>query len=296
MDRVRATGVESSPRLRPARLTATGLLVTAALALGACGDEADTPAAQSERIEHVHGVGVDPADGSLYIATHSGLFRSPEGSTSATRVGESTQDTMGFTIAGPDQFLGSGHPGAGEDGPASLGLIESSDGGTSWKEVSLGGEADFHVLHYGAGRVYGFNGLSGLIMVSDDDGATWEEIEPPQPAIDLAVNPDDPTEMLISTEAGIGVTRDAGKNWTGLAKKIGFLAWPKRDALYLVDGAGTVQLSEDSGSSWKQLGNIGGPPAAFAAAADGALYAALGDGTVMGSDDGGQSWQVRSAQ
>lgn len=297
MNRVPAIGVESLSRLRPTRTTVAALLVVASLVLAACGEEADAPADHpTEPIEHVHGLGVDPSDGALYIATHSGLFRSPEGTTSATRVGESTQDTMGFTIAGPKRFLGSGHPGVGEAGPPNLGLIESSDGGTSWREVSLGGQADFHVLHYGAGRVYGVNGLSGLIMLSEDGGETWDEIKPPQPAIDLAVNPADGTEMLISTEAGIAKSGNSGQDWEAASKTPGLFAWYKPGELFLVDGGGTVRLSEDSGSSWQPVGSIGGPPAAFTAAADGALYAALGDGSVVASEDGGESWQLRSSQ
>ena len=52
--------------------------------------------------EHVHGLGVNPADGALYIATHTGLFRMPRGSDDSERVGDRLQDTMGFAVAGPD--------------------------------------------------------------------------------------------------------------------------------------------------------------------------------------------------
>lgn len=40
-------------------------------------------------------------------------------------------DLMGFTVAGPDRFLASGHPGPGADLPEPLGLVESRDGGQS---------------------------------------------------------------------------------------------------------------------------------------------------------------------
>ncbi|MGH2838494.1 MAG: F510_1955 family glycosylhydrolase, partial [Thermoleophilaceae bacterium] len=59
---------------------------------------------------HVHGLGVNPADGALFIATHTGLYRAPDGELAAERVGDRYQDTMGFTVTGPDSFLGSGHP------------------------------------------------------------------------------------------------------------------------------------------------------------------------------------------
>jgi len=62
--------------------------------IAACGQESTDPVASSEPIEHVHGLGINPTDGALFIGTHDGLFRSPEGSATAGRVGESTQDTM----------------------------------------------------------------------------------------------------------------------------------------------------------------------------------------------------------
>lgn len=268
----------------------------ASLSLVACGEDPADPAAGSEAIEHVHGLGINPADGSLFIATHSGLFRSPEGSTLAERVGESSQDTMGFTIVGPDRFLGSGHPGPGEDGPPNLGLIESTDAGLNWRGVSLPGRADFHVLRYMNGRVYAVNGLTGLIMVSADEGTTWTEHQPPAPAIDLAVDPRDPQRVIASTERGLASSDDGGQSWQSLPGEIGLLAWERADRLYLVDGAGKVQVSEDGGQRWADRGSIGGQPAAFVSAPDGSLYAAMVEGTVLGSSDGGVSWTVRSSQ
>jgi hypothetical protein len=74
----------------------------------------------------------------------------PNGKKTAERVGDSYQDTMGFTVVGPNRFLGSGHP-ATDDLPPLLGLIESTDAGKTWEHVSLLGEADSHVLR-SAGR------------------------------------------------------------------------------------------------------------------------------------------------
>jgi hypothetical protein len=99
-------------------------------------------------VSHVHGLGVNPADGTVYVATHTGTFRlTADGK--AERVGDSYQDTMGFTVAGPDRFLGSGHPdaeGFRRGQPPRLGLIESTDAGVNWTSLSLSGEVDFHGL------------------------------------------------------------------------------------------------------------------------------------------------------
>lgn len=285
--------VKSPPVLRLLLIAST---LGASAVLAACGQESNEVVAGGEPIEHVHGLGINPADGALFIATHDGLFRSPEGSATAERVGESTQDTMGFTIGGPDRFLGSGHPGPAENGPPNLGLIESGDAGASWTGVSLAGEADFHVLRYAVDRVYAVNGMTGLIMVSDDGGQSWQERRPPAPVIDLAIDPEDPRRIVASTEAGLVASEDGGASWRAIDGEVGLLAWAEPDALYLVNAAGQVQRSEHGGGRWTDLGSIGGQPAALIAAADATLYAALTDGTVVSSPDGGASWELRSAQ
>jgi hypothetical protein len=55
---------------------------------------------------------------------------------------------MGFTIAGPDVFLG-GHPPLTEPGPPHLGLVRSTDWAQTWQPVSLRGQADYHALTAG---------------------------------------------------------------------------------------------------------------------------------------------------
>jgi hypothetical protein len=246
-------------------------------------------------LAHVHGLGVNPNDGTLYIATHTGLFRAPPGRQTASRVGDSQQDVMGFSVVGPDRFLGSGHPGPGQDAPPNLGLIRSNDAGRSWQPVSLLGEADFHVLRSQGTMVYGFNGLTGALMVSRDGGRDWDEHAPPGPMLDLAIHPAEPSSVVASTDEGLFTSSDAGRGWRSLADgRVGFLAWPDPERLYMVDGAGRVSISGDGGRSWREMGSIDAQPAAFAAA-DEQLYAALPDGTIKRSSDDGTSWSVRAA-
>lgn len=272
------------------------LVGAAALLLAACGDGDGDGQASERRVEHVHGLGINPANGALYIATHSGVFRSPEGSQKAEPVGEGLQDTMGFTIVGADHFLASGHPGPGEDGPPNLGLISSTDGGESWKEVSLGGEADFHALRSAHDRVYGYDATGDRLMVSGDDGESWAERTRPAAILDLAIDPTDAKRIVASTERGLSLSDDDGRSWGSIGPRdaIGFLAWPVEERLYLVDAQGDVRMSANGGRRWKRVGEIGGQPAALVAESESELYAALPDGTVVGSTDSGSSWKVRS--
>lgn len=246
---------------------------------------------------HVHGLGVNPADGALFIATHTGLFRAAEGESKAVRVGEDFQDTMGFTIVGPDRFLGSGHPDLRQELPPLLGLIESTDAGESWKQVSLLGAADFHTLRFAHGRVYGYDVTNDRLLVSRDEGRTWDELARPGPVFDLVIDPTDPQHLFAAAQSQLGPalfeSRSGGESWRAAASLAGLLAWPARDELYVVTAGGEVFVTPD-GRHLELRGRTGGEPAAFLA--DGRdLYIALHDGTIERSSDGGRRWEIRSA-
>jgi len=276
------------------------LLALVALAVG-CGEErqrassASQPSTEDAGPIHVHGLGVNPKDRALYIATHTGLFRAAEAGGKAERVGDDQQDTMGFTVVGPDRFLGSGHPDPSQDLPPLLGLIRSSDGGQTWKPQSLSGEADFHVLRSAGERVYGFDASNARLLMSSDGGASWTQLEPPGPLLDLAIDREDPDKLVASTDQVLVTSADQGKSWKPVFRSDpGLLAWPSPESLYRVDGTGQVSVSDDGGNGWRPRGSIGGQPAAFTAVDERTLYAALPDGTIMGSSDGGAAWRVRS--
>lgn len=274
------------------------------LVLAACGGDAEEPAgstpapghaASDSGPVHVHGLGVNPADGALYIATHTGLFRAGRGANSAARVGSGEQDTMGFSVQGPDRFIGSGHPGPGEAKPPLLGLIESKDAGRSWSSRSLLGEADFHILRAVGSIVYGLDASNGRLLLSRDGGRSWQRRSVPDGLVDLTPNPARPMEVLASTESGIVISRDGGARWHALARVApGLLVWPAGGQPFHVDGSGQVSAGADDGKRWRRRGRIPGTPAALAAGGLADLYAALGNGTVLVSRDGGSHWTVRS--
>jgi hypothetical protein len=246
---------------------------------------------------HVHGLGVNPADGALFVATHTGLFRAGPGERRARRVAGRYQDTMGFTVTGPNRFLGSGHPDGREDVPPFLGLIRSTDAGRSWQPVSLFGERDFHVLEATGQRIFGygsdFDSQQTSLLVSEDGGRTWEERSPPEPLISLAIDPKDPNHVVASGEHTTYSSTDEGRRWRPLGADPGLFAWTRR-ALCRVASGGDVSCSSDGGSSWQTAGAIDGQPAAFDSAGTD-LYAALHDGTIQRSPDDGRTWVVRAA-
>ncbi|HEX6229962.1 MAG TPA: hypothetical protein VFZ41_10935 [Solirubrobacterales bacterium] len=247
----------------------------------------------SAEAAHIHGLGVNPADGALFIATHSGVFRAPEGSRDPVRVGDGTQDTMGFTVAGPDRFFGSGHPGPNEAGPPHLGLIESRDAGRNWRNVSLAGRADFHVLRFARGRIYAYNGLNGALMISENGGDSWDAQEVPAPLIDLAVDPGDPERVVVSSETGLMELARVPRGEETLSNRIGLLAWPRRSSLYLAGADGGISVSADGGRSWLRRGRLPEAPVALLALSPSELYAAMRSGTILHSVDGGRRWTPR---
>ena len=278
-------------------LGALAVVILAAALWRLGGNEQGTPAADAGPV-HVHGLGVNPADGALFIATHTGLYRVDAGDSKAVRVGDSRQDTMGFSIVGADRFLGSGHPDFRTDLPPLLGLIESTDEGRGWKPISLLGEADFHVLRSAGERVYGYDSSNDRLMVSRDEGRTWAEVERPAPLLDLVADPRDSRHVLAAGGSDLAVglyeSRDGGRSWESIGSHGGLLAWPAPEQLFVVNGGGNVFVSTDGGRRLEHRGIIGGQPAALLGESAGELFVALHDGTIKRSTDGGSTWTIRS--
>lgn len=280
------------PRAAVHALLALTLVVAIALASACGGDEGadDGGALADVGPEHVHGLGINPADGALYIATHTGLFRMPPGAEASSRVGDSLQDTMGFAVVGPDRFIGSGHPDLRDELPPLLGLITSSDAGRSWESVSLLGEADFHALRADGERVLGYDASGDRLMRSDDGGRTWTTLTTPGELHDVVADPARPDRLVASSPAGRLGSADGGASWSSRPGPPALLAWPASDTLYAIGGDGAVAVSADGGRSWRETGAVPGEPAAVTAPSRDVLVVALHDGRLMSSADGGRSW------
>lgn len=256
-------------------------------------------AADESGIEHVHGLGVNPADGTLHVATHFGLWRLPEDE-EPERVGDAYHDLMGFTVLGADRFVASGHPDLDTDWPVHLGLIESTDGGVSWELVSLQGEADFHALTVAHDRLYGVDATGGRVLVSDDAGRTWDERAQDLAVRDLAVSPDDADLLLATSPDGLLRSDDGGVTWRQVsAEPLVLLAWDE-SGLWAVDEHGALLRGAEAGEAWEPVADIPEPPApahvhmGALLHADGVLYFAPGGAAVYASHDEGATWKRRA--
>jgi hypothetical protein len=269
-----------------------------ATVLAACGDDPDDARpvdAADPGIVHVHGLGRNPADGSLMIATHTGLFRATAEGDDPARVADRYQDTMGFTVVGPDHFLGSGHPGSVRDDPPFLGLIESRDAGNNWRPISLRGEVDFHVLEAQGDTVYGFGSdfetRKARFLRSDDDGRSWTRLSPPEALSGLAIDPRNSRHIVALGEQRGYVSRDGGSSWRPLAVPGGLVTWTPEIGLVAADPDGVLRAAEDPTGEWEEVGSLGGSLAAMEGVGE-ELLAATHDARVLSSRDGGKTWRA----
>lgn len=231
---------------------------------------------------HVHGVAHNSADDRVYLATHDGLFRyEPEG---PVRVGP-VIDLMGFTVAGPDHFLASGHPGPGTDLPQPVGLIESVDGGITWTVQSRGGQSDFHALTAAREDVIGFD----AVLRRSDDMQNWSRLEPPVAPYSIAASTDG--HIVMTSQSGPIRSSDDGQTWEDMdnAPLLQVVDWAEGSTVVGVTPDGTVAVSEDAGATWATRAQTGDAPQAVDAYTrpDGSLSVlVVTSDTVLESSDG----------
>jgi hypothetical protein len=293
-----ASSTKRSRRAWPAARIALGALVVAAIGGGAIVAilrSRGQPA--SAAITHVHGLGINPADGSLHVATHTGTFRIT-GDGPIQRAGTTAQDTMGFTVVGPNHFLGSGHPepsGLRLGKPSRLGLIESTDGGATWASRSLDGKVDFHALATSQGTTYGWDSGSNRLLASTDN-ANWETRSTLQ-LFGLAVDPARPDRLVAAGPTGTTRSTDGGRTWQPIsgAPRLTAVSWAAGGTLWGADGNGGAHRSTDAGSTWEAAGGVNGQPEALLATDDRLVIAvATPDGrtAIHQSLNGGGTWQL----
>ena len=207
-------------------------IIAIALALAACssaapsrGERPGSPTVGAQ-VGHIHAVDLNPTDGSVFAATHHGVFRiDPRGG--PVQVIGRAQDMRGFTVTDDDRILSSGHPDSPEAGPTDLGLIVSNDGARTWTSVSLSGEADFHALSAVGATVYGFDVVTGRVMRSDDNGQHWQR-GATLDATRVDVDPTDPLRVLATTRDGLRESIDGGVSFNLLQPQPAAAARPGR--------------------------------------------------------------------
>lgn len=114
----------------------------------------------------------------------------------STRVGP-VIGLVGFAVAGSGRYLASGHPGSGVDLPESAGLIETTDGGRTWRPVPRQGKFHFHALTVSQAGVLAYDGALWRSTSSEE----WAEAAIPSEPAALAASPDGQA-ALATTQQG----------------------------------------------------------------------------------------------
>jgi hypothetical protein len=266
-------------------LFVVGLLLMREATKAGEGGEAARDPKSAAGLSHIHGIGVNPADGRVYVGSHRGVFQVLK-QQPAVLVSDQAQDFMGFTVVGPNHFLASGHPGHGSS--ASVGLIESTDAGATWTSRSLEGRADFHSLQARHGFVYGYNHATGELMVTADL-EVWDTRSHVGLG-DFAVSPTDPDVVVGVTDRGVVRSQDGARSFTAPAGPVVLLvSWAEDGALVGLTPRGVVQVSNDGARTWDKRGSLNGTPEAVEAASGREIYAAA-DSNVLVSRNGGRTF------
>ena len=251
----------------------------------------------------VGAIDVNPADGSVWMSTNTGLFKVSKDSEEPEQVKGSleTDDGTGeiseqlvVRFTGDDELIASGHPPKGSDLPPALGLVRSTDAGETWESVSELGKADFHAIQTSGRAIVAGRFGEPAIDVSTDGGKTFANKRPPDPLVDLEVDPVDAKRWVATTQTGIFTSSDEGTTWRQRDPVPNTrVSWPASGALFRVDPGGPVKRTADGGETWEDVGTTGGEPRALHAVSERELYAVLLDGTVKQSTDGGATWTDR---
>ncbi|PZU43738.1 MAG: hypothetical protein DI566_13920 [Microbacterium sp.] len=262
-------------------ITAAAVAAAAGLLLTGC---TSTPTAISAPapdtgLGHVHGI-VDLGGSTVLLGTHIGLYTLTDTGDISGPLGDADFDAMGLTADG-DVLYASGHPGPNtpaELGEHNLGLIRSTDAGTTWEPVAFTGQEDFHVLTAGDRAIHGIGSSSITIRTSTDGGTTWID-GAELPAADLTVTTDG--TLYAATRQGLQESRDAGATFDLVADA---------PPLYLVEAdftGGLVGVDTD-GTLWRLTGTGSWDSVGAATGTVQALGNA--DGAVVLVDDRGVVW------
>ena len=260
----------------------------------------------------IHGVGV--YNGTLYLATHNGMFKKASSGWEAG--GNDRSDLMGFVVSPAREgvMYSSGHPPTG----GNLGFRKSTDAGQTWQTISPVTSpmpVDFHAMDANAvdgNLIYGSPGGGNDVYITHDEGKTWERLsQPPARVISLAAHPSDANIVYAGTMEGLFVSSDQGKSWNrinadlleGVVTGLGFFSGNISYAYVVPDqgGDGYIVRSSDSGHTWAKTDEqIAGAKGAwkFSQGANGEVYTIVNQETTLGgtassvykSADEGVSW------
>jgi photosystem II stability/assembly factor-like uncharacterized protein len=259
---------------------------------------------------HLHGIGLDPENDRLYLASHFGLFALEDGQ--MHQVGEERSDLMGFTINpnDPAEIFVSGHP----QGGGNLGLLHSTDEGVTFEQIFTGVDdevVDFHgMILSPAAPDWFYGAFMGHIYRSEDRGNTFTAFQ--AQGLDetglcwgvpcLAADAGDPQTVYAGTQQGLMISTDGAETWRLLTNELGQVAavsTDPSDSDRIVAYTEDLGLAEslDGGETWEpRQGNLPITEGGFVfdieldSSNPDTMFVATMNNEVFETDDRGASW------
>lgn len=181
-------------------------------------------AAEAVTLTDVHGLSYSADGQQLLVASHNGIAVYANGRWS--KAAGPAHDFMGFS-ATRDALYSSGHPAPDSKAINPFGFIKSRDGGKSWQNFGLEGEADFHTLatSYGTNAVYVINHRPNprmkdlSIYYTLNDGLKWQRADAtglPPKLNALAVHPSDAKLVAAGADDGLYLSRNSAGSFERL--------------------------------------------------------------------------------
>jgi photosystem II stability/assembly factor-like uncharacterized protein len=197
-------------------------------------------------VTHIHNV---KAFGEkILMGTHEGLFQFVS-QNNMSSIGKDPFDVMGLDADGTTLFA-SGHPSVGSKLPNPLGLLRSTDGGKTWKSISLVGEVDFHSLEVSGNQMYGGNATEGLLMYSKNLGKSWKKLGADKFS-DIAILSGTPGNAVALQSGKLFKTKNTFKSTTEVKFKFPITAVETIGEELFIASKDKIYRSLDQGGTWK---------------------------------------------
>lgn len=199
----------------------------------------------SASITHIHQIEI--FQNRIILGTHEGLFGySTDGKHS--KISGATFDVMGLAVSG-SKIYASGHPGPGDKRPGLLGLLVSADGGKKWRQVSLLGKVDFHLLEVAGDVILGGDSASGSLFYSDDGGLSWSS-RGKNFYTAVALSPRANGAAIAISNGKLFIFKEGFKKGEEISamNKASNLVWVE-SGLYITRG-NQIMVSQDLGKTW----------------------------------------------
>ena len=292
----RKTGLRRWWPWMTAAVVAVAVAAIAAAAIVSDGRDAGQPAGGGEaaaaglpNTPDYHSLLVAPSDAhTLFLGTHSGLYRSTDGGRTWSEASLAGQDAMNLARASEGVVWAAGHDV----------LAKSTDGGETWQDVVPDGLPHLDVHGFAADprdQKTLWAALAGQGLYRSSDGGesfslVSREVGPGVMA--LAVTHDGRV-LAGDMQRGLFVSSNDGKRWkVTLPAALMGLAVSPSDRKRVIATGQAILLSEDGGRTWDEVLPLGegAGPVAWAPSEPGTAYVVGFDKTLYKTTDGGETW------